>query len=117
MKKTALFLIMCCSGCSTVSWVKPGGSAAELNQDHYHCEREAVGMYPPLMVPHYSIGSAHHSPAKTNCRTSKGDISCSHIPGTYTRQVLNMEDANKDNRISAVWSCLRSRGYEYVRQQ
>ncbi len=111
MKKIVLLLVTCCSGCGA-GWIKPGGTTAELSQDRYQCEQEAVKMYPVLMVP-YSKGQAHQTAARTNCNTQGDNMSCTSMPSVYTPPELHMRDANKNNRDTAVHSCLKSRGYEF----
>ena len=102
---TNVLLPLILGGCA-MGWSRPNTTEAEFKLDRFKCEQQAAGRYPVVIA---SIGSGHEAPSQANCSSYAGHMNCTATPGSYVppRQV----DANANDRVKEVRSCLQSKGY------
>ena len=112
----ALSLAILITGCAhQYMWVKPGASQSEFHADNYECQREAAMMYPAAIVNQQlprlaGAGNTLDSDCRAVSYGGTTRMVCkTEVPNQLPDTVL--VDANSNNRIQAVNSCLQAIGY------
>lgn len=108
----ALPLSLSLSGCATYKWVHPTQKESRADVNLLECEKQAVDMYPVVVVQETHGGS--YQPPVTKCETVNGAAKCETKGPSSTPPSTTIKDANENNRLQAKELCMRSRGWQKV---
>lgn len=114
--KIALSLILLAglAGCANYQWRHADGMA-NFDQDHYSCLQEAAKALPPQMGERVREPERFIAP-QWHCPTGVSDQSkCAYTPARWLRAERETYDVNAEARKDMQNSCLKAKGWAYVR--
>ena len=119
MKTSAIGLIIVTSallaGCATYQWRHGTRYDANFEQESYECKQEAAKALPPqigerITRPTQFISPQWHCPAGVSDRSK-----CNYTPGRWLQAERESYDLNASARNDLYNSCLKARGWLYLR--
>ncbi len=109
----ALLVSLLLAGCASYQWRHPEASRS-FDTDSYACKQEAVKAFPPDIREHTTppryIGPRWRCPPGANSRND-----CWLDSGFWTWPETESYDANAKARGDLYSSCLKARGWSYIR--
>ncbi|SCK04973.1 hypothetical protein [Vogesella sp. LIG4] len=102
------------AGCAHYQWRHPDG-AENFDTDSYQCKQEAAKAFPPevrnvTVYPGHFIGPYWHCPPGAFNRGA-----CWYSPGFWDWPEVQAYDINEKSRVDLYNSCLKARGWAYIR--
>ena len=105
--------LMTCSllaGCATYQW-RHGDGTRNFDADSYPCKQEAAKAFPPNIRERVAR-PASFQPPKQVCGTNN---QCTWTPGYWEPERRESFDANAEQRDDMYNSCMKAKGWAYIR--